>query len=235
MIGIDKLYTNIITTQSGEVPCAGENGELGKIALLSDIPKYYKELETQINNISITGSFTPVSTTANISGALLNEITSQKSELITNINSISKNLDSVTKKAEDTHLAHKITREQIVEAYKQIHEHREKIEYIKNNYLTIGEHVNNIKDQTLKVDSLNSQTNSQINSLNSQIKIANDNYDTLVKQSEENIKLIKNIESINNDTVNQMKILKGEVDKIVTQNKEMMKFMLLIKTKVSGL
>lgn len=86
--GIDKLYATIVTTQTGGVPCAGVDGELGKYALLSDVESNCKKLQERIETINTTGAFTPVMTTASISAKFVNDLENHKKEFIQTVSAI---------------------------------------------------------------------------------------------------------------------------------------------------
>ena len=84
-LSIEKIYTDTLTTQSGGVPCAGENGELGKYALISDIQCQYEKLESKIESINTTGAYTPVMTTAAISAKFSDNLNTLKNEFVQRI------------------------------------------------------------------------------------------------------------------------------------------------------
>lgn len=222
-IGIEKIYTNIITTQSGEVPCAGENGELGKFALLSDIPKYYKELQNQINSICITGSFTPLITTSNISGQILNKIDENNLQISETINKLTNDLKTIENKTITLDEITKLLNSNLNLISNKLDDHH-------LNITEITKECENIKQ--IKLDDI--ETNKKIENINKEIQNINNNYLFLINNNENTTNSIKKIEEINNNTVNIVNNMKIEVDKIINQNKEIMKFMLSIKTKLEG-
>lgn len=243
-IGIEQILTNNIMTLNGEqkVPTVGKDGEHGPIALISDIQNVKNYLESKIEEISITGSFTPVAITCAVSSNIINILNDTKNIILNNLinkeNEINEKIKNTNEKIDViqniiTDLPNKYsTHENLKELNKKIDNVitlsetnkkgiNEKISFIINTYPT-KEDVKKIENSVkTTLDNTTSNINSSLNSKTEQININLQNQITEL-QSDNNIKS-KEIEQ-----------LKKEVNNLTNQNKEFMKALLSINKKLNG-
>lgn len=221
-LSLDKIYTPILTTQNGEVPCAGEHGELGKFALLTDIDNKFNLLQIAINNISITGCFTPISTTASMSAVILanlDDINYKIKNDYINLNSFNTTTESINTE---------ITQKNV--------NINNKIENLKLNF---ENKINDITEKLTLSDSINMDISKELkNYIQTTLKEINIQIENIYIECEKSKELsdrIKNIENQQSEIQTNFNDIKKEFDVLQKQNKEIVKNLITIGNKLNGI